>query len=146
MLKIPKICETALELRLILMEKVKGEIDEDYSCTVEVWVHCLFDRRIGVFNADLTKGIDMKIPDSIKVINGEARLYVVESGEYDILIFEAYGTAHVPYGPTKKFGPLQKEIKRWRVGSLPSIEDVPNNSGVQTLSNDTGVDTSLSIE
>ncbi len=87
----------------------------------------------------------MKIPDSIKIINGEARLYVVASGEYDILVFEAYGSVHIPYGPTKKFH-FKKEIKRWKVGNLSSIQDVPNNSGVQTLSNSAGVDTSFSIE
>ena len=88
----------------------------------------------------------MKIPDSIKVINGEARLYVVASGAYDILIFEAYGSVHIPYGPSKKFPPFKKEIKRWKVGNLQSIEDIPDNSGVQTLSSDAGVDTSFSVE
>ena len=126
----------------MLMEKVKGEIDDDYSCTVEFWVHFLFNKRIGVFHADLIKGIDMKIPDSIKIVNGEARLYVVASGIYDILVFEAYGTVNIPYGPSKKFGPFKKEIKRWKAGHLQSIEDIPNTSGVQTLSSDAGVDTS----
>ncbi|CAF9932827.1 MAG: hypothetical protein ALECFALPRED_005387 [Alectoria fallacina] len=126
--------------------RVKGEIDDDYSVTVEFWVHFLFDRRIGVFHGDLNQGIDMKIPDSIKIINGEARLYVVASGEYDVLIFEAYGMVHIPYGPSKTFPHIKKEIKRWKVGNLQSIEDIPNNSGVQTLSSDVGVDTSFSVE
>ena len=88
----------------------------------------------------------MKIPNSIKIINGEARLYVVASGEYDVLIFEAYGMVHIPYGPSKTFPHIKKEIKRWKVGNLESIEDIPNNSGVQTLSSDVGVDTSFSVE
>lgn len=131
---------------LTLIIQVKGEIDDDYSVTVEFWVHFLFDKRIGVFHGDLIRGIDMKIPDSIKIINGEARLYVVGSGEYDILIFEAYGSVNIPHGPHKVFPVFKKEIKRWKVGNLESIEDVPNNLGVQTLPNGAGVDTSFSIE
>ena len=88
----------------------------------------------------------MKIPNSVKVINGEARLYVVASGEYDILVFEAYGSVHIPYGPSKTFPRFKKEIKRWKVGNLKSIQDMPNTSGVQTLSSDAGVDTSFSVE
>lgn len=125
---------------------VKGEIDEDYEITVEFWFHFILDKRIGVFHGDLNKGVDMKIPDSIKIINGEARLYVVASGEYDVLIFEAYGSYHIPHGPSKVFPDFKKEIKRWKVGNLESIQDIPNNSGVQTLSTDAGVDTSFSVE
>ena len=88
----------------------------------------------------------MKIPDSIKIITGEARLYAVVSAMYDILIFEAYGSVRIPYGPKKVFPPFQKEIKRWKVGDLESIQDVPDTSGVQTLSNGAGVDTSFSVE
>ena len=88
----------------------------------------------------------MKIPGSIKIISGEARLYAVASAEYDVLVFEAYGSVHLPYGPDKIFPPFKREIKRWMVGDLESIQDVPNNSGVQTLSNDAGVDTSFSVE
>ena len=88
----------------------------------------------------------MKIPDSIKIISGEARLYAVVSAQYDVLIFEAYGSVHIPYGPNKVFPPFQKEIKRWKAGDLESIQDVPDNSGVQTLSNGAGVDTPVSVE
>ena len=130
----------------MLTVQVKGVIDDDYEITVEFWVHFIFNRRIGVFYGDLNKGIDMKIPDSIKVVNGEARLYVVASGEYDILVFEAYGSVQIPYGPSKVFPDFKKEIKRWKVGSLESIQDIPNNSGVQTLSTDAGVDTSFLVE
>ncbi|KAF6219696.1 hypothetical protein HO133_004165 [Letharia lupina] len=125
---------------------VKGEIDDDYSVTVEFWVHYLVDKRIGVFHGDLIKGIDMKIPNSIQIINGEARLYVVQSGGYDVLIFEAYGSTHIPGGPNKVFPVFKKEIKRWEVGNLKSIQDVPNISGVQTPSIDAGADTSFSVE
>ena len=88
----------------------------------------------------------MKIPDSIKIINGEARLYVLASGEYNILVFESYGTVQVPSGPTKQFSLFRRELKMWKAGNLQSIQDVPNNSGVQALSSDGGVDTSFSIE
>ncbi len=106
---------------------------------MEFWVHYLFDRRIGVYHGDLVQGIDMKIPKSIQVTNGEARLYVVESGEYDILVFDAYGSVVIPPIPGKTYPRLLKEIKRWKVGNVKSIQDVPNNSGVQTLLNDAGV-------
>ncbi|CAF9911013.1 hypothetical protein IMSHALPRED_009896 [Imshaugia aleurites] len=125
---------------------VKGEIDEDLSLTVEFWAFYLFEKRIGVFHGDLVRGVDMKIPDSTKVVIGEARMYVVESGEYDVLIFEAYGTVHLPYGPIRIFPDFKQEIKRWEIGKLSSIQDVPNTSGVQALSSDAGVDTSFSVE
>lgn len=131
---------------LILQVQVKGEIDADYLVTVEFWVHYLSDRRVGVFHGGLIPGIDMKIPDSLKIIDGEARLYVVKSGEYDVLIFEAYGSVHAPSEPTKVFPPFKKAIKRWKVGNLDSMQEVPNISGLQTLSNDTGVDASFSVE
>ena len=108
---------------------------------MEFWTHYLRDRRIGVYHGDLVQGIDMKIPESIKVINGEARLYVVASGEYDILVFEYYGSVVIPPIPVKTYPRFLVEIKRWKVGNLKSIQDVPNNSGVQTLLNDAGVNT-----
>lgn len=87
----------------------------------------------------------MQIPASIKIVEGEARLYVVESGAFDILVFESYGSVHIPSGPSKVFPHFVKPIKRWKAGVLNSIQDVPKNSGVQTLSNDAGVDPSLSV-
>lgn len=131
---------------LTWLVQVKGEIDEDLSLTVEFWAFYLFEKRIGVFHGDLVRGVDMKIPDSTKVVIGEARMYVVESGEYDVLIFEAYGTVHLPYGPIRIFPDFKQEIKRWEIGKLSSIQDVPNTSGVQALSSDAGVDTSFSVE
>lgn len=127
-------------IALTLLVKVKGEIDSDYSVTVEFWVHYLVDTRIGVYLGDLVKGVDMKIPDSIKTINGEARIYVVATAGYDLLIFEAYGS-FLPSGPTN-IPVFKREIKRWKVGVLNSIQDVPNSSGVQALSNDADVDAS----
>ena len=109
--------------------------------TVEFWFHYLTDRRIGVFHGDLLQSVDMKIPDSIQAISGEARLYVVSSGQYQVLVFEAYGSVQVPKKQSQVFSPFQKELKRWRVDDLKSIEDVPDISGVQTLSNGVGVDT-----
>lgn len=121
-------------------------MDQDYSATVEIWVHTVSDRRIGIFYGHLIQGIDMKIPSSIKSIDGEARLYMVVSGGYDVLVFEAYGTVHPPHALSKYFAPFQKEIKRWKVGTFPNFTDVPDNSGVHTLSNDASVDTSFSVE
>lgn len=109
-------------LALILRVQVKGEIDEDYSVTVEFWVHYQSDLRIGVYHGDLKGGTDMKIPASIKVLDGEARLYVVPSGKYDVLVFEAYGNVHSPQ--VSKSVPLfKKEIKRWRAGTLVASSD-----------------------
>lgn len=71
----------------------------------------------------------MKIPNSLKFITGEARLYALMSAEYDILVFEAYGNVRIPSGPSKAFPPFVKEVKRWRVGNLKSIQDVPSSSG-----------------
>lgn len=99
------------------------------SVTVEFWVHYLVNRRIGVHYGDLKRGVDMKIPGSIRFITGEARLYALMSGEYDVLVFEAYGNVRIPHGPNKAFPPFLKEIKRWKVGNLESIQDVPSNSG-----------------
>ena len=88
----------------------------------------------------------MKIPPSIQVVDGEAQLYVVASGEYDFLVFETYGSVHIAPGPPSSFGPFAKRIKKWKVGNLANIQDVPNNPGVRTRSNDAGVDTSFSVE
>ena len=70
----------------------------------------------------------MKIPASIKVVDGEARLYVVASGQYQILVFEAYGSVNVPKGQGQLFSPFKRQIKRWRMGDLNSIQDVPDAS------------------
>ncbi len=83
----------------------------------------------------------MKIPESIKIISGEARLYVVASGVYNILVFEAYGS-FLPSQPTKVFPYFKKEIKRWKVGNLETVQGVSNSSGWQSVSRDTSVDTS----
>ncbi len=83
----------------------------------------------------------MKIPESIKVINGEARLYIVGSGVYNILVFEAYGN-FLPSHPTKVIPNFKKEIKRWKVGNLETVQNVSNSSGWQSVSRDTNVDTS----
>ena len=140
MLSVPSVLKVAYGKALTLWVKVKGEIDSDYSVTVEFWFHYLVDKRIGVYLGDLVSGVDMKIPDSIKTINGEARMYVVASGGYDVLIFEAYGS-FLPSGPTN-IPVFKREIKRWKVGVLQSIQDVSNSSGVQALSNDADVDAS----
>ena len=71
----------------------------------------------------------MKIPDTISFISGEARLYALVSGEYDVLVFEAYGNVRIPHGPNKAFPPFLKEIKRWRVGNLENTQDVPSSLG-----------------
>lgn len=118
---------------------VKGEIDDEDSVTIEFWVHYLYDRRIGVFYGNTRNGIDMKIPESIKVTSGEARLFVVVSGGYDILMIEAYGSVNVPSSPATRFPDFTQPIKRWKTGDLASIEDVPNNSGVRAVSNGAGV-------
>lgn len=76
------------------------------------------------------------------VVKGESALYVGRSGDYVILVFEANsGSIHLPQGPSTTFPPFSKAIKRWRVGIQGSLEDVPNSSGVQTLSSNAGVDT-----
>ena len=82
----------------------------------------------------------MKIPKSERIVNGEARLYVVRSGVYIVLVFEAYGS-FLPSRPTKDFS-FFKEVKGWKVGNLEAIQDVPNSSGLQLVSNDTNVDAS----
>ena len=147
MLGVSKLSSATYGIALMLTVQVKGEIDDDYSVMVEFWVHYAFDRRIGIFHGDLLQGVDMKmIPGTGKVVDGEARLYVLGIGQYNILVFEAYGSVHVSNGPGRAFPPFKKQIKRWRAGDLRSIQDVPNNSGVPTLSNNAGVDTSSSVE
>ena len=136
MLGVLKLSKATYGIALMLMLQVKGEIDHELSVTVEFWAHYEFDRRIGVFHGYLVQGVDMKmIPGKLKVIDGEARLFVVRSGQYNILVFEAYGSVHISSGPGRTFPLFLKQLKRWRAGDLSSIEDVPNNSGVQTLSN-----------
>ena len=72
---------------------------------------------------------------------GETALYVGPSQGYLVLVFEARsGSIHVPQGPSATFPAFSKAIKRWRVGSLGSLEDVPNNSGVQTYTSDASGD------
>lgn len=109
-------------LALTLRVQVKGEIDEDYSVTVEFWFHYQSDQRIGVFHGDLVAGTDMKIPAGTKVMDGEARLYVVKSGNYEVLVFEAYGNVHLPQ-VSKSVPSFKKEIKRWRAGTLIASSD-----------------------
>ena len=133
-------------MTLILLVKVKGEVDGDYSATVEFWYDYRYDRRIGVYHGYLDPGVDMKIADSSKVIQGEARLYVVKSGEWIVLVFEAYGSVHLPSTPTKQIPPFAKAIKRWKSGDLSNMQDVPDTSGAQTLSNVTILSTSVSAE
>ena len=146
MLNTSKLSKAGDRAALILLVQVKGEIDEDLAVTVEFWFHYNVDRRIGVYHGDLVYGTELTIPKKEKIIDGEARLYVVTSGAYEVLEFEAYGSVHFPSTQSKKFPSFTKEIKRWKVGQLNSIEDVPNNSGVQTPSSNAGVDTSFSDE
>ena len=136
----------ALEITLILLIKVKGEVDRDYSATIEFWYDYRYDRRIGVYHGNLYSGVDMKIADSSNIMQGEARLYVAKSGEWMILVFEAYGSVHLPSTPTKEILPFAKAIKRWEAGNLRTMQDVPNTFGIQTLSNVTVMDTSVSAE
>ena len=136
----------ALEITLILLVKVKGEIISDYSATVEFWYDYRYDRRIGVYNGYLDPGVDMKIADSSNIMQGEARLYTVKSGEWIVLVFEAYGSVHLPFTSTKNFPPFAKALKRWEAGNLRTMQDVPSTSGMQTLSNVTVMDTSVSAE
>ena len=136
----------ALEMTLILLVKVKGEVDNDYTATVEFWYDYRYDRRIGVYHGNLDPGVDMKIADSSNIMQGEARLYVVESGEWMVLVFEAYGSVHLPFTAAKEILPYAKAIKRWKVGNLRTMQDVPNTSGIQTLSNVTVMNTSVSAE
>ena len=138
--------ENGLMIALILLVKVKGEVDRDYSATVEFWYDYRYDRRIGVYHGYLLPGVDMKIADNSKIMDGEARLYVVQNGEWIVLVFEAYGSVHLPFTSTKQFPPYVKAIKRWKVGSLTTMQDVPNTSGIQTLSNVAIMDTSVSAE
>lgn len=135
-----------LEIALIFLVKIKGEVDGDYSATVEFWYDYRYDRRIGVYHGYLLPGVDMKISDTSDIMKGEAKLYVVQSGEWIVLFFEAYGSVHLPSASTKQFAPYAKAIKRWKVGYLKTMQDVPNTSGIQTLSNATVTDTSVSAE
>lgn len=109
--------KTTFELALILRVQVKGEIDQHYTVTVEFWVHYQIDQVIGVYHGDLIGGTDMHIPASIKVLDGEARLYVVRSGKYDVLVFEAFGNVNTRQ-VSKSVPPFKQEIKRWRAGTL----------------------------
>ena len=136
----------ALEMTLILLVKVKGEVDNDYSTTVEFWYDYHYDRRIGVYHGFLNPGVDMKIADTSNIMQGEARLYVVQTGVWDVLAFEAYGSVHLPLASTKQFLPFAKAIKRWKAGYLGTMQDVPDTMGVQMLSNVTGTKTSISAE
>ena len=116
--------------------------DEDASATVQFWLHATFDRRIGVFHGDLNQGVDMTPSASSMVFKGESALFVGPSGGYAVLVFEAKsGTIHVPNRPSTTFPAFSKAIKRWKVGTPGSMEDVPNTLGVQTLSSNAGVDT-----
>lgn len=117
-------------LALILRVQVKGEIGADYSVTVEFWVHYQSDQRIGVYHGDPVEGVDMQIPAGIKVLDGEARLYVVASGKYDVLVFEAYGNVHSPQ-ISKSVPPFKKEIKRWRAGTLIASSDSGASNAVE---------------
>ena len=135
-----------LKMTLILPVKVKGEVDSGYSATVEFWYDYRYDRRIGVYQGYLDPGVDMKIADSSKIMQGEARLYLVKSGEWIVLVFEAYGSVHLPFASTKQIPPFAKAIKRWKTGNLMTIQDVPSTSGIQLLSNVTVKDTSVSAE
>ena len=102
----------------------------------------MFDRRIGLYYGDLDQGVDMTPSPSNSVVKGESALYAGSSGDYVVLVFETKsGSIHVPKGPSTSFPPFAKAIKRWRIGVQGSLEDVPNNSGVQTLSRNVGVDT-----
>ena len=141
-----RMIEIALELTLILLVKVKGEVDRYYSATVEFWYDYRWDRQIGVYHGYLIQGVDMKIADSANIMQGEARLYTVKSGEWILLVFEAYGSVHLPSAPIQKFAPFAKAIKRWKFGNLMTIQDVPSTSGIQTVSNVTIMDTSVSAE
>lgn len=105
-------------------------------------MHYQYDRTIGVFYGNLASGVDIKIPPSTGVVVGEARLYVVMSEGYEILALESYGNVNIPGAATQPFPDFVKAIKRWRVGDLTSIEDVPNNSGVPAMSNGASVNTS----
>ena len=136
-----------LEMPLIFLVMIKGEVDSDYSATVEFWYdYRHYDRTIGVYHGYLLPGVDMKITDSSNVMKGEAKLYVVQSGEWIVLMFEAYGSVHLPSSSTQTFSQYTKAIKRWKVGNLKTMQDVPNTSGIQTLSNATVTDTSVSAE
>ena len=76
------------------------------------------------------------------VFKGESALYIGESGQYAVLVFESRGgSIHVPKGPSTTFPAFSQAIKRWKVGAPDSLEDAPNGSGVQTLSSNAGVDT-----
>ena len=79
---------------------------------------------------------------SNSVVKGESALYVGSTGDYVVLVFEASsGSIHLPNGPSTTFPPFSKAIKRWIVGVRGSLEDVPNSSGVQTLSSNAGMNT-----
>ena len=84
-----------------------------------------------MFQGDLRQGVDMRIPDSMKVVNGEARLYVASGRGYEVLVFEMYGSVQQPGGPSKVFPHILMEIKRWKAGNIASIQGVS-----QTGSND----------
>ena len=76
------------------------------------------------------------------VVKGESALYMAASAGYAVLVFEAQsGSIHVPQGPSTSFPAFSKAIKRWKVGPGGGLEDVPNSSGVQTLSSNADVDT-----
>ena len=76
------------------------------------------------------------------VFKGESALFIGPSRGYTVLVFETKsGSIHIPQGPSTTFPAFSKAIKRW-ISVIPgSMEDVPNNSGVQTLSSNAGVDT-----
>ena len=84
----------------------------------------------------------MRPSASNKVFKGELALYVGLSQGYLVLVFEARpGSINVPPRSSASFPAFSKAIKRWKVGSLGSLEDVPNNSVVQTLASNAGTDT-----
>ena len=76
------------------------------------------------------------------VFKGESALFIGPSGGYTVLVFETKsGSIHVSQGPSTTFPAFSKAIKRW-ISVIPgSMEDVPNVSGVQTLSSNAGMDT-----
>lgn len=114
--------------------RVRGEIDDGWLVTVEFYADinsspAILDRRLGVYKGDLTQGVDMKISSETQVITGEAELMLVQSGQYDVLVFQAAsGVIRIPGGQVKNFRAFKKDIKRWKHGNLNSIEDVPSNS------------------
>ena len=124
-----ELSKATFAVALIMMVQVEGLITQDFSASVVFWVHYQSDQRAGGYYGSLITGIDMPISANVKVMDGEARLYVFASGQWDILVFDAYVSVHLPQG-SKAIPPFKKEIKRWRAGSLRTVQGVPDNSGV----------------